>query len=135
MKNKKEKYHLPASVSFSFMRQQYGVTRAELADFLQVEEKEIQELEDSEFATDELRERIENIFEGEESTPELIQFWRDKSRSLRLLVIQILDQMQYAERIAFGNIYSFEDGKRCYKLDVAEAQRSIEIDKIMRGGR
>ncbi|MGN0867944.1 MAG: hypothetical protein ACI4O9_00255 [Akkermansia sp.] len=132
MKSKKEKYHLPASVSFSYMRQQYGVTRAELANFLHVDEAEIQELEDSEFATDELRERIENVFEGETPTQELLQFWRDKSRRLRLLVIYILYHIQKAESVARLNIYSIEDGVRCYKLDMEEAQRSLEIDEFIR---
>ena len=114
------------------MRQQYGVTRAELADFLQVDEAEIQELEDSEFATDELRDRIENVFEGETPTQELLQFWRDKSRHLRLLVIYILHHIQKAEAVARCNIYSLEDGFRRYELDMEEAQRSLEIDEFIR---
>jgi len=132
MKSKKEKYHLPASVSFSYMRQQYGVTRAELANFLHVDEAEIQELEDSEFATDELRKKIENVFEGGKPTQELLQFWRDKSRHLRLLVIYILHHIQKAEAVAHCNIYSLEDGFRSYELDMEEAQRSLEIDKFIR---
>ncbi len=114
------------------MRQQYGVTRAELANFLHVDEAEIQELEDSEFATDELREKIENVFEGEKTTQELLQFWRDKSRHLRLLVIYILHHIQKAEAVARCNIYSLEDGFRIYEQDMKEAQRSLEIDEFIR---
>lgn len=126
------KYHQPTSLDYREMRHDFGVTRSELAKFLQIERADIQQLEDEEFGTDELREKIENVFKGENASPELLRFWRDKSRHLQLLVLYILRGMQETELLARCNIFDIEEGPRCYKLDLESANAGLEGEQFLR---
>lgn len=133
MKKSSDKYRLPSSIGYKEMRQKYGVTLSELAEFLQVGESEIQELEESEYATDDLRKKIESFFEGEDSSPELLRFWRNKSLRLRMLILYMLRNMEEVKAVAHFNLYDIEDGMRSYKLDLEDAQKSLEIDQTIHG--